>query len=128
MEPFSLAALGVGAASAAGSWWLSRERSRLQRAETDEQLRRFDAEAEKRLGMARAAGAASGVEFESGSLQTYLGEMAAELRRQVEWMRKAGYAGARITDQAGTFGLVSDLGSSLFRFGQSNNWWRPGAP
>ncbi len=82
-------ALGL-TVSAAGSWWLNRDRARMQRAETDEAVRRFTAEGEKRLGMARAAGAASGVEFESGSLQTYLGEMAAELRRQVEWMRKSG--------------------------------------
>lgn len=122
--PLFAAAAGIQAASSVGSWWLSRDRARLQRRETDEQLRRFNAEAEQRLGMARAAGAASGVEFESESLQNYLDSMSTEFRRQAEWMRRAGYRGARITEQAGNFGLVSDLGSSMIRFGQSNNWWR----
>jgi hypothetical protein len=126
MDPFTLSAvsLGINAASAGASWWLGNQRADMQRAETDESVRRFQLDRERILGRARAGGAASGVAFESSSLQGYLKTMTDEFQRQAEWMRRAGYAGADITRTSATLGFVGDLGSSVFRFGAANNWWK----
>jgi hypothetical protein len=117
-------ALGLQGASAAYSWWNSREQARQQRRETDEAVRRFEADAEKRLSGARAAGAASGIEFESSSLQTHLTVMRDELAREAAWMRENGATVSGATERAGDFQLVGDLGGALFSYGNANNWWR----
>lgn len=117
-------ALGVGVAGAAASWWNRRDQARQQRAETREQVRRFELDAARTVGLARARGAASGVEFESRSLQDHLSAMTEEFRRQALWMRETGYRSASITDEAAGFGLVADLGSSVIGLGNANNWWR----
>jgi hypothetical protein len=121
---FPALALGVGVAGAAASWWNRRDQADLQRAETREAVRRFERDAARTVGLARARGAASGVEFESRSLQDHLSAMTEEFRRQAQWMRESGYRGAATTDRAAGFGLVADLGSSLIGFGNANNWWR----
>jgi hypothetical protein len=75
------------------------------------------------LGRARAYNAASG--FQAGGSQgLYLTEMADEMRRQVDWLRKTGMQEASNTQKAGTYNLFSDIGSSLINFGQQNNWFR----
>ncbi|SRR6266540_1166542 len=117
-------ALGLQGASAAYSWWRSRDQASQQRAETAESLRRFEEESKRRLSTARAAGAASGIEFESGSIQDSLAKMSAEFGRQAEWIRTAGDRKASSTEMAGNFGLVGDLGGALFGYGNANNWWR----
>jgi hypothetical protein len=111
-------------AGSLASYFGRQDQARLMRRETDEQVRRFEAGAEQRIGMARAAGAASGIEFESRSLQDHLGAMTEEFRRQAQWMREPGYRQARGTDQASTFGLIGDLGGAMLGFGAANNWWR----
>jgi hypothetical protein len=121
-------ALGLQGASAAYSWWNSREQAKQQRRETDEAVRRFDGEFQQRLGAARAAGAASGIEFESVSLKTHLAGMQDEFAREVQWMREAGASGAKATERAGDFGLVGDLGAAVFGYGNANNWWRGAKP
>jgi hypothetical protein len=123
---WAAASLGLSAIEAGASFLGRQEQARQMRRETDEEVRRFQRQADFRLGAARAAGAASGIEFESRSLQDYLGDMTSEFQRQAQWMRDAGYRKAAGVDQASTFGLVSDLGGSMFSFGAANNWWRGG--
>jgi hypothetical protein len=123
MDPFTLS-LGVSAAGAAASWWNRQQQADAQRDELEEALRRARAEKERVLGETRARGAASGVEFESASLQRYVGDMSAEFDRRIEWLRSSGMRAASLTGRAANMGLVTDLGGSLFQYGQSNNWWK----
>jgi hypothetical protein len=117
-------ALGVMAASAARSWWSGHQQADEQRRVTDEQLRRMRLDQERVLGTARARGAASGIEYESGSLQTLLAGMESEFARQRAWAKRAGYQNAAMTNQAAGFNFIADLGQSLTQYGQANNWWR----
>ena len=117
-------ALAGGLAGAAYGWWNSSQQSAEQRRVLNEQLRRQKMQQAQVLGTATARGAASGIEFESASLQGLLSEMQAEFDRQNAWTRRSGMAAANATDAAGKFNFVADLGSSLFRFGGANNWWR----
>jgi hypothetical protein len=121
---WAAAGLGLNAIGALAAYRGRDEQARQMRAETDEELRRFKLQSAGRVGMARAAGAASGIEFESGSLQNYLSAMTTEFARQADWMKRAGYQRAAAGKSAAGFGLVSDLGSSLFNFGAANNWWK----
>lgn len=124
MAWWAAAALGIQAGSSLVSFLGAGNQARQQRLETKEQVRRLRLQQEATLSTARAAGAASGVEFGSESLQLYLGAMDAEFRRQADWMKKAGYKRAATTEQAGALGFVSDLGGALFQYGAANNWWR----
>ncbi len=131
-------ALGAGILGAGASFWgnlqqagLLREAANLQRQTTDEEVRRFEAQKNQTIGTATAIGAASGVEFQSGSLQKYLSDMAEEFRKQTDWMKAAGYEkaanlerSADIATVAAPFKLFGDVGASLFRFGESQNWWQ----
>lgn len=124
MAWWAAAGLAIQAGSALNSYFNAQGQAREQRRETAEQLRRTRAEHARTLGVASARAAASGVEYESGSIQKLLSDMTTEFWRQEEWMRNRGATSADITSQASRYGLVSDLGQSLFSFGQSNNWWR----
>lgn len=124
MAWWAAAALGASAVGAAARYFGGQDSARLMRRETDEEVRRFQLEAGRRVSTARAEGAASGVAFDSNSLQTYLADMSAEFEREAQWMRDSGYARARGVDQASTVGLVGDLGGAMFQYGAANNWWR----
>lgn len=115
---------GVGLLGGLSRYFGSQEQARRMRAQTDEQIRRMRAQQDQQLGLARAAGAASGIEFESPSLQLHLDNMSAEFQRQRDWLAKTGAQGSSDVSSAGTFGLISDLGGSLYGFGKANNWWR----
>jgi hypothetical protein len=119
MLPLALSAISAGASliSAFGQ-------SSAQRRQTDEQVRRMQAQAAQTVGTTQAAGAASGIEFDSNSLQAHLAAMKAEFERQATWTRRAGYAAADATAISGVLGAGGDLGGSLFRFGAANNWFK----
>jgi hypothetical protein len=137
-----LGALGGGLLGAGMAWWQGNEASKLQRQQadlqrqtTDEQVRRATAGAEQQMGLGRAAAAASGLDFNSTSLQGYLSAMNTELRAQIDWTRQAGYAqadamqrGADLSSSANNWAAAGDIGSTLFKFGASNGWFRPTAP
>lgn len=128
MDPFGIA-LGVGALSAGASWFNRREQADLMRRQTDEEVRRLRVSQAQKLSAVDAAGAASGIELDSSSLQAHTSAMSAEFDRQAEWMRRAGYAGARATDTAANFGAISDFGGALFQYGANSNWFKtPGLP
>lgn len=123
MDPFtiSLTAQGIGAAvSFASRQFHARE----QRQQADEAARRLAAEHAKVIGEAGAAGASSGAEFDSRSLQNYLGEMRAEFDRQEWTARRAGLTAADATSNAANAGLLGDLGGALFSYAGSQNWFK----
>jgi hypothetical protein len=57
-------------------------------------------------------------------MQQYLAGMAAEFRRQNDWAVRQANAGADLSQTSNLLQGLSGLGSSLFQFGQSNNWWQ----
>lgn len=116
-------ALAGGVLGAAFSFLSGDNKANLQRQQTDEQVRRFQDRNAQTQGQATAAGYASGTTGQ-GSLSMYLNDMSTEFRRQSDWMRQAGYAQADATQSASTFGLASDIGGSLFKFGASQNWFK----
>lgn len=87
-----------------------------------EQARRMRFEHDRTIGEAAARGAASGVEFESESLQKYLADMTQEFRIEEDWVRKAAEAEAKAMRTASTFSMFSGIGSSLLSYGQMTNW------
>ena len=115
---------GVGLLSGIFSYLGSQEQARAMRRKAAEELRRKQLQDAQVLGQATAVGAASGVEFDSSSLQGYLGEMRAEMLRQQEWQRASGETNAGNVSQAGTIGLISNLGSTFSSFAKDNNHWR----
>ncbi len=123
MDPFGIG-LGFSAVGAAASWWNRQEQARRQRDESEEVLRRTRAQHEQVLGEATAQGAASGVEFESGSLQQYLATMRDEFSRQEQWLARAGARQADATSTAANLGLLTDLGGAFFQYGRDSNWWK----
>lgn len=124
MAWWAAAGLAIQAGSALNSYFNKQGEAREQRRETAEEVRRMRAQHQATLGVARARAGASGVESDSGSIRKYLDDMAFELWSQEEWLRNSGARSANITSQASRYGLVSDLGQSLFSYGQANNWWR----
>jgi hypothetical protein len=118
------AQLATNLFSARESSRIARRQSDLQRAETDEAVRRFSAQSRTRISEGRALGAASGIESDSTSITSHLTRMTTEFDRQAEWMKSAGYAGADITKQASDVRYAGDVAGALFQFGAANNWWR----
>lgn len=94
----------------------------------NEQARRLRLQHAATLGEGTARAAASG--FESGvparesSMQTYLTQMADEFRREEDWIRKSADAEASAMKKSAVFGALTGVGSSIFSFGQANNWWK----
>lgn len=132
------AASGAATGSALGPWGAlaggllggalgfvtGQKKAALEQAALDEKLRRMKLEQDQVLGRTTAAGAASGVEFDSTSLQGYLASMGAEFRAERSYASMMAKEGIDAASQANGFQLAGDIGSSLFRFGSANNWWR----
>ncbi len=114
---------GLGALGGLFSWFGSQDQAARMRAQAAEELRRKKLADEQRLGAATAAAAASGVEFESPSMQIYLRAMKEEMARQQEYQRSAGAANAGAVGTAGDIGLFTNFGSTLFNYAKQNNWW-----
>jgi hypothetical protein len=126
---WAAAGLGVSGLGALGSFVSTQLSADQMRADTREQVRRLELQQKQVLGEATARGAASGVEFGSASLSTYLDAMTQEFKREAEWARETGYRAANATAASGALRLGSDVAGSLFQYGAANNWWRqPAAP
>jgi hypothetical protein len=118
-------ALGLGVASAATQWWLGNKAADAQKEASLEEERRREKERAFVLGETRARAAASGVEFESGSVQSWLSSMEAEFKRQHEWALDQAKRGADLSKLSGSLGFATGIGSSLFQYGAAKNWFRP---
>jgi hypothetical protein len=121
VDPF-LISLGLQGVSAVGSWWSKQAGAEQVDANTAESVRRFKAQAAMELGAAKAAGAASGVESDSASLNNVVGRMATEYKRQADLLLRAGDIQSSAISQAGTFGLLGDLGGAIFSYGRNAGW------
>ncbi len=133
MNPLAIGAAGLGVVGAFGSFFGKRSQAREVRRQTREQVRRLQADNNQTLGGARVAGAGSGIEFESTSLQDWLGAMDSEFTRQEQEVLRSGMKAASSVSSAAGWGLLGDLGGTMMQFGQANNWFRqppaaPGAP
>ncbi len=117
-------ALIGGMAGAGYGWWKSHEQAQQQKLELIEKVRRMKAAQKQVMGTAVSRAAGSGVEFDSQGIQTFLGAMQSEFDKQLDWVRRSGGKSMSSTQQEGSWNFASDLGSSMFRFGESNNWWR----
>lgn len=124
MEPFSLAAFGIGLGSSILGAKFGFDQADLMRQETAEQVRRFTMYARHQEGAATAAGAESGITSDSHSLTKYLSDMTAEFTRQADWMKQSGNRAADLQDSSTLFNALSSFGGSLFSYGQSNSWFR----
>lgn len=115
---------GIGLASGIAKYLGSRATSQAMVAQSAEELRRKKLRDASVLGETQAAGAASGVEYDSTSLQNYLTAMQTEMTRQQEYMRRSGATNAGNVAAAGGFGLVTDIASSMSTLAKQNNYWR----
>ena len=112
------------AASAAYSWFNSSLQASAQRDQAREQDRRLKLQHAQQLGGGLAAGNASGIEADSGSLNAHLSAMTQEFKRQEQWALDAGMTGSAGTQTAGNLGLVTDLGGAFFKYADSQNWFK----
>jgi hypothetical protein len=92
--------------------------------QAEEAIRRLRIHNAQVLGEAGVGVASSGVDQGSASLQTYLTDMTAEMKRQLDWTRKTGSTDAAQVQQTATFGAMTDIAGAVFKFGQQNNWWQ----
>jgi hypothetical protein len=116
-------ALAGGVIGGAAGWFFGSQAEEAKKKAALEQARRADAAHQEVLGEATALGGASGVEMGTGSLQLHLDSMAAEFRRQNEWNVQQAREGADLGNLTNDLNLASNLGSSLYRFGASKNWF-----
>lgn len=123
-EAVTGAALGIQAVGAGLSWWQSQEQARQMRRETIEGVRRLRRQQNETRGATMAAGAASGIDFESGSLQDYLRSMTQEFRREAEWMRSAGFRSASALGASANLRLGTDIIGAMYAYGSANKWWQ----
>lgn len=124
MAALPLLALGAGIAGGLGRLFGSDAEADQREREARERARRQRISNLQTLGKAEAAGYASGITPDSASLQLYLSTMAEEMRKESDWAIKTEMQSASDVRTAGVFGAVTDIGSSVFKFGESNNWWR----
>lgn len=124
MEGLSIASFGLGAGSAILGAKYGFDQADQQRAETAEQVRRFNLIAQRTASEATALGNASGITGDSASLTTYLSAMQKEFSRQADWTKEAGDIRADNTEMSTLFGTAGDLGGSMFKTGAANNWFR----
>lgn len=123
-------ALAGGVIGAGASWFLGNQAARARRAAAMESVRRQDQQNAYTLGDATARAAASGVELTGGgdSFSKYLSDMSAEFRRQHDWAVKQANRGASISETSNAIQGLTGLGSSLFRFASSQNWFQANQP
>lgn len=95
----------------------AREAERRRRAIIDEQARRLQAEHDRTISLAQASGAASGIEYDSGSLQTALTTMTNEFRAQEDLFRKTGYQEIADANTADGWNAFGDLMGGVFSTG-----------
>jgi hypothetical protein len=124
MDPLSLASLGVGVGSSILGAAFGFDQADAQRRETAEQVRRFSLLSSRTYSRAQAAGGASGMTADSGSLTKYLADMSSEFTKQIDWMHQAGNSRADATEFSALASGLSGFGQSIFKFGAANNWFQ----
>lgn len=124
MEPITIGMAALSLYGAASSYFAGQDAAAAKRKETAEMARRLMRRNNETLSTATALGAASGITSDSKSLTAYLTDMSAEFRRQADWMKQAGEAGASAIELQSQYGAASNLGSSIFQFGAANNWFK----
>lgn len=117
---------GLGLASGVIKYFGSQEQAAAMRRQAEEEARRQTLQNAQTYGGAVGTAGASGAELDSNSLQGYLGAMREEMKRQVEWARRAGSTNASNVASAGAFNLGTDIGGTLFNYAKANNYWRGG--
>ena len=120
-------AIGAAAGAVVGtvaSLWGELDGSAQRKRETEEAVRRMKARQAQYLGVATSRAAASGVEFDSSSIQTYLTGMADEFRRESEWAMKNGMRIADAETSASWLGAGAGLAKAGVDFAQSQNWFQ----
>ena len=91
----------------------------------EEARRRAQAASDQVQGTGEAAAGASGLEMTGGSsMAQHLDLMAQEFRKNQELAMKQAALGKSLADKTSTVNFMSTLGSSLFNFAQSKNWWQ----
>lgn len=130
MNPLAIGAAGLGVVGAFGSFFGKRSQAREMRRQTREQVRGLQAQNNTTLGTARVGAGGSGLEFESTSLQDWLGAMDAEFTRNEKELLRSGMKAASAVSSSAGWGLLGDLGGTMMQFGAANNWFRqpPGVP
>ena len=101
-------ATAVSAFGAYSSYKEGKEAKKDAKRESEENIRRANAEDKARLAETRARAAASGIRS-SGSPSTHLSAMEEEQRKQTRWMKKSGDARASSLGRQGTADAVSSL-------------------
>lgn len=117
-------ALGVGLVNAGLSIKSGLDAASLKRQAAREAARRLKLSHDQVIGEATARGAASGVEFESSSLQTYLSTMTNEFRWQESYALKASMEEANALERSALWGGLGDAAGSMFSYGAQNNWFK----
>jgi hypothetical protein len=120
-------AIGAAAGAVIGtvaSLWGELDGSNQRRRETEEAVRRMKLRQEQYFGNAVARSAASGVEFDSSTIQTYLTGMADEFRRESEWAMKNGMRIADAESTTAWLGAGAGLAKAGADFAQSQNWFQ----
>jgi len=98
-------------------------------AETEEMIKRTEADQQQTMDLARAMSAGSGIKSGAGSFDTYMTEMQSTFDSDVDWMRKSGASQesiqraegslAKKQSTANAWGTVAQGTSSLL------NFWTP---
>jgi hypothetical protein len=122
--PFAAVAAGAGIGGSVAQWWLGNQAVDAARDAALEEERRREKERDFVLGETRARAGASGIEFDSGSIQSYLADMTAEFARQHSWAVAQANRAASLGKTANTLGLASGIGSALFGYSKSTNWFQ----
>jgi hypothetical protein len=116
------APLVASAAGSLGNILGANKQADAMTAQAAEQARRMRLAHDATLGETRARIAASGIESDSVSSQTYLTEMVNEFRREEDWIRKSVAADAGAMKGASIFGALTGIGSSILSYGQMSGW------
>ena len=95
-----------------------------RKAETEEAVRRMKLRQAQYLGQATSRASASGVEFDSESIQTYLSGMAEQFRMESDWAAKNGATLADAQATAGWLGFGNAVVKAAGDFGASQNWFQ----
>ena len=116
--------MGLGMMNALGTMWSGFAAADQVKKKNDEEIRRQLEQGKQQIGRAAAVGAASGVEFNSASLQAYLGNMSEQFAKHAMWQKEASNATqADILFSAGA-SSITDFAKAAHTDAQANNWWQ----
>lgn len=99
---------GVSLFGAYNQYEAGRDAAKLAKDESNEQIRRQQAQDRARLAESRARAAASGINL-SGSTSDYLSAMEREQGRELNWLRKSGKARAEAFKDEGASSALGGL-------------------